>query len=276
VTFSLVACDLEARQWGVSVASKFPAVGAVVPWARGDVGAIATQSYANVSYGPDGLELLTGGASAQQVIDRLTAADPEREQRQLGVVDASGGSASFSGTQCMDWAGGRTGPCYAAQGNILAGPQVVDALVETFLATPGPLAVRMLAALLAADRAGGDRRGRQGAAVIVRQTDAGYGGNNDILLDLRVDDHADPVPELIRVHGVYDLLFGQTPSDQFLPLEGELGDEVRGLLGGLGHDSLPAWAGVENLEERLDPAGGAIDPQVLDALRSAATAQIQR
>jgi uncharacterized Ntn-hydrolase superfamily protein len=276
VTFSLVACDLEARQWGVSVASKFPAVGAVVPWARGDVGAIATQSYANVSYGPDGLELLAGGASAQEVIDRLTAADPEREHRQLGVVDAGGGSASFSGTQCMDWAGGRTGPCYAAQGNILAGPQVVDALVETFLATPGPLAVRMLEALLAADRAGGDRRGRQGAAMIVRQTDAGYGGNNDILLDLRVDDHADPVPELIRVHGVYDLLFGQTPPDQFLPLEGELSDEVQGLLEGLGHDSLPAWAGIENLEERLDPAGATIDPKVLDALRAAATAQIQR
>lgn len=270
MTFSLVACDLEARQWGVAVASKFPAVGAVVPWARGDVGAVATQSYANVTYGPAGLELLTGGVSAQETIDRLIAPDPEREQRQLGVVDAGGGSASFSGTQCMDWAGGRTGPCYAAQGNILAGPQVVDALVEMFLATRGPLAVRMLAALLAADRAGGDRRGRQGAAVIVRQTGAGYGGNNDILLDLRVDDHADPVPELIRVHGVYDLLFGQTPREQFLPLEGELGDEVRGLLAGLGHDSLPAWAGVQNLEERLDPSGGTIDPAVLDALRSAA------
>jgi uncharacterized Ntn-hydrolase superfamily protein len=272
VTFSLVACDLEARQWGVSVASKFPAVGAVVPWARGDVGAIATQSYANVTYGPDGLALLTAGGSAQDTLDRLIAADPEREQRQLGVVDAAGGSASFSGTQCMDWAGGRTGPCYAAQGNILAGPQVVDALVETFLATPGSLAVRMLAALLAADRAGGDRRGRQGAAVIVRQTDAGYGGNNDILLDLRVDDHPDPVPELIRVHGVYDLLFGQTPREQFLPLEGDLGDEVSGLLAGLGHGTLPEWAGVENLEERLDPAGGTIDPKVLDALRSAAAA----
>jgi uncharacterized Ntn-hydrolase superfamily protein len=176
----------------------------------------------------------------------------------------------------MDWAGGRTGPCYAAQGNILAGPQVVDALVETFLATPGPLAERMLAALLAADRDGGDRRGRQGAAVVVRQTGAGYGGNNDILLDLRVDDHPDPVPELIRVHGVYDLLFGQTPRDQFVPLEGDLYDEVRGLLAGLGHGSLPEWAGIENLEERLDPAGGSIDPKVLDALRSAATAQVQR
>ena len=270
MTFSLVACDLEARQWGVTVASKFPAVGAVVPWARGDVGAVATQSYANVSYGPEGLGMLATGLSAQQTLERLTAADAEREQRQLGVVDAKGDSATFSGSACMDWAGGRTGPCFAAQGNILAGPEVVDVLVETFLATTGFLAERMLAALLAADRAGGDRRGRQGAAVIVRQTGAGYGGNNDILIDLRVDDHQDPVPELIRIHSVHDLLFGHTPPERFLPLEGDLGAEVQGLVSSLGHDSLAAWAGVENLEERLDPAGTSIDPEVLKALRAAA------
>ncbi len=270
MTFSLVACDLEARQWGVAVASKFPAVGAVVPWARGDVGAIATQSYANVTYGPDGLELLRSGLSAQETVDRLIAPDDEREQRQLGVVDATGGSATFSGTGCMDWAGGRTGPCFAAQGNILVGPEVVDQLADTFLSTEGPLARRLLAALLAADRAGGDRRGRQGAAMIVRQTDGGYGGNNDILVDLRVDDHQDPVPELIRVHGVYDLLFGHTPKAQYLPLEGDLGAEVQRLVTSLGHDSLADWAGVENLEERLDPDGASIDPEVLKALRAAA------
>ena len=129
----------------------------------------------------------------------------------------------------------------------------------------------MLAALLAADRAGGDRRGRQGAAVMVRQTGAGYGGNNDILIDLRVDEHEDPVPELIRIHGVYDLLFGHTPPEQFLPLEGKLAAEVDRLVSGLGHGSLPDWAGVENLEERLDPAGASIDPEVLKALRAAAT-----
>jgi uncharacterized Ntn-hydrolase superfamily protein len=269
MTFSLVACDLETRQWGVSVASKFPAVGAVVPWARGDVGAVATQSYANVRYGPDGLELLASGSSAEQALERLTAADDQRDQRQLGIVDSQGRSATFSGAACMDWAGGRSGPCYAAQGNILAGPQVVDALVETFLATGGSLAERLLAALLAADRAGGDRRGRQGAAVMVRQTGGGYGGNNDILIDLRVDDHADPVPELIRIHGVYDLLFGRTPAHQFLPLEGELAEEVRRRVTGLGHASLDEWASVANLEERLDPDGDAIDPQVLQALRAA-------
>jgi uncharacterized Ntn-hydrolase superfamily protein len=270
MTFSLVACDLEARQWGVSVASKFPAVGAVVPWARGDVGAIATQSYANVAYGPDGLELLGSGLSAKETVERLIGADDQREQRQLGVVDTQGQSATFSGSGCMDWAGGRTGPCFAAQGNILAGPQVVDALADTFLATEGSLAQRMLAALLAADRAGGDRRGRQGAAVMVRQTDGGYGGNNDILIDLRVDDHEDPVPELIRIHGVYDLLFGHTPPEQFLPLEGDLATEVDRLVSHLGHSSLMEWASVENLEERLDPADASIDPEVLKALRTAA------
>jgi uncharacterized Ntn-hydrolase superfamily protein len=170
----------------------------------------------------------------------------------------------------MDWAGGRTGPCFAAQGNILAGPQVVEALADTFLATEGSLTQRMLAALLAADRAGGDRRGRQGAAVMVRQTDGGYGGNNDILIDLRVDDHEDPVPELIRIHGVYDLLFGHTPPEQFLPLEGDLATEVDRLVSHLGHSSLIEWASVENLEERLDPADASIDPEVLKALRTAA------
>ncbi|HVI34797.1 MAG TPA: DUF1028 domain-containing protein, partial [Gaiellales bacterium] len=169
MTFSLVACDLEARQWSVAVASKFPCVGAVVPWVRGDVGAIATQAAANVSYGPDGLERLAAGGSAQATLDALTEADAGTDERQLGIVDAQGGSATHTGAHCMDWAGGRAGPCFAAQGNILAGPQVVDALVETFAATGGSLADRMAAALFAADRAGGDRRGRQAAALVVRQ-----------------------------------------------------------------------------------------------------------
>ena len=174
MTFSLVACDLDAGEWGISVASKFLAVGAVVPWARGDVGAIATQSYANVSYGPDGLALLGGGADARTTLDRLVADDAGRDQRQVGIVDAAGGSATFTGSGCFEWAGGRTGPCHAAQGNILAGPQVVDALVDTFLATDGPLVERLLAALAAADTAGGDRRGRQSACVVVRRTGGGY------------------------------------------------------------------------------------------------------
>jgi len=267
MTFSLVACDLEARQWGVAVASKFPCVGAVVPWVRGDVGAIATQAAANVSYGPDGLERLAAGSSAQAALDALTGADAGTDERQLGIVDGQGGSATHTGAQCMDWAGGRSGPGFAAQGNILAGPQVVDALVDTFAATGGALADRMAAALLAADRAGGDRRGRQAAALVVRETGAGYGGNNDILIDLRVDDHPDPVPEMIRILGIHQLLFGKTPAEEFLPLEGALADEVSRLLADRGFDSLDAYAGVENLEERMWPDGSRIDPAVLEILR---------
>ena len=272
MTFSLVACDREKGQWGVVVASKFLAVGAVVPWAKADVGAVATQAFANLTYGPGGLDLLASGASAQETIDRLTAADADFEQRQIGVVDAKGGSASFSGSGCFTWAGGRAGAGYAAQGNLLAGPQVVAALAETFEATEGPLVERMLAALQAGDEAGGDRRGRQSAAVIVRQTGGGYGGNNDILIDLRVDDHPDPVTELQRLYAIQDLLFGRTPDANLIPLE-QVQAEVSELLGKVGYggeleSGLREWAGMENLEERL--YDGRIDPVVLRALRERA------
>jgi uncharacterized Ntn-hydrolase superfamily protein len=270
VTFSLVACDLDAGEWGVSVASKFLAVGAVVPWARGDVGAIATQSYANVTYGPKGLALLAGGADARSALDRLIADDADRDQRQAGIVDAAGGSATFTGSACFDWAGGRSGPCFAAQGNILAGSQVVEALADTFAGTEGPLAERLLAALAAGDAAGGDRRGRQSACVIVRRTGAGYGGNNDVLIDLRVDDHADPVAELQRLYSLHDLYFGRTPEDRMIPLA-EVRAEVTERLAKLGFDgsteeALRAWAGRENLEERLRE--NRIDPVLLKALRA--------
>jgi uncharacterized Ntn-hydrolase superfamily protein len=272
VTFSLVACDREKGQWGVVVASKFLAVGAVVPWAKADVGAVATQAFANLTYGPGGLDLLASGASAQETIDRLTAADADFEQRQIGVVDAKGGSASFSGSGCFTWAGGRAGEGYAAQGNLLAGPPVVAALADTFEATEGPLVERMLAALQAGDEAGGDRRGRQSAAVIVRQTGGGYGGNNDILIDLRVDDHPDPVTELQRLYAIQDLLFGRTPEANLIPLE-QVQAEVSELLGKVGYggeleSGLREWAGMENLEERL--YDGRIDPVVLRALRERA------
>jgi uncharacterized Ntn-hydrolase superfamily protein len=270
VTFSLAACDLEARQWGVAVASKFPSVGAFCPWARGDVGAVATQSFVNVMFGPDGLDRLEAGGTAEAVLEALLAADDQPEERQVGIVDAQGGSATFTGPGCFDWAGGTAGPCYAAQGNVLAGPQVIDALVETFATEEGSLADRMTAALLAGDRAGGDRRGRQSAALVVRQAGGGYGGNNDILLDLRVDDHPDPVPELIRLLGIHTLLFGKSPPEEFLPLEGELGEEVRALVERTGTRSLEEWAGVENLEERLWPDGSRIDPVVLRLLRETA------
>jgi uncharacterized Ntn-hydrolase superfamily protein len=272
VTFSLAACDREQRQWGVVVASKFLAVGAFVPWARAEAGAVATQAFANISYGPAGLELLAGGATAQETIDRLTAADADFEERQIGVVDAAGGGASFTGTGCFDWAGGRAGDGYAAQGNLLAGPAVVAALADTFESTEGPLVERMLAALAAGDSAGGDRRGRQSAAVIVRQAGEGYGGNNDLLIDLRVDDHPDPVTELQRLYSIQNLLFGRTPDDQLIPLE-QVRAELSDLLERVGYGGdmevgLRRWAGMENLEERLSP--GRIDPVVLGALRERA------
>ncbi len=269
MTFSLVACDLDARQWGVAVASKFPSVGALCPWARGEVGAVATQSFVNVMFGPDGLDRLAAGGAAEEVLEALLAADGQPEERQVGIVDVNGGSATFTGPGCFDWAGGRAGPCYAAEGNVLAGPQVIDALVDTFTGTAGSLGERLAAALLAGDRAGGDRRGRQSAAMIVRQAGGGYGGNNDILLDLRVDDHADPVPELGRLLDIHMLLFGKTPPDEFLALEGDLADEVASLVTRSGHASLEEWAAVENLEERLWPDGSRIDPVVLRVLRDA-------
>jgi len=269
VTFSLVAADVDAGQWGVVVASKFLAVGAVVPWAVADVGAVATQALAKVTYGPDGIQLLRDGKAADEVVGILTAADPGAADRQLGVVDGKGRGATFTGDACMDWAGGRAGDGYAAQGNILTGAAVVDALAETFESTEGPLAERLLAALAAGDAAGGDRRGRQSAALIVRQARAGYGGDNDIAIDLRVDDHPDPITEIQRLYHLHDLLFGTTPDDELLPIEqveGELSQRLA-LLGYTGDpvDALNAWAGTENLEERLHE--GKIDPVVLRVLR---------
>lgn len=263
MTFSLVATA--DQQWGVAVASKFLAVGAAVPAARHGVGAIATQSFANLAYRPDGLHLLNRGMSAQQTLDALTAADELREQRQAGVVDRDGGAATFTGAQCNAWAGGRTGDGWAAQGNILTGPEVVDALADTFTTEQGTLAERLAAALLAADRAGGDRRGRQSAVLLVVSENGGYGGGSDVLVDLRVDDHPDPVLELQRLLSLHDLYFGK--PKEVLPLEGELATEVADRLARLGYPTLDAWAGVENYEERM--VAGGIDPVVLDKLREA-------
>jgi uncharacterized Ntn-hydrolase superfamily protein len=271
-TYSIAACDLEARQWGVAVQSKFLAAASVVSWAEARAGAVATQAYANPRYGPEGLALLRAGAPAQDVVDRLTQADEGREHRQLGVVDARGGSASFTGAECADWAGGRCGPGYAAQGNILVSGETVDALAATFEATAGrPLAERLLACLAAAQAAGGDRRGQQSAGLLVVEPDGGYGGLSDVVVDLRVDDHEAPVAELARLHGLHQELFGKTPEEEWLPLDEELAAEVRGRLARLGHDgdleqALFRWAGAANLEERIGPTDR-IDPVVLAALR---------
>jgi uncharacterized Ntn-hydrolase superfamily protein len=271
-TYSIAACDLEAGQWGVAVQSKFLAAGSLVPWAEPGVGAIATQAYANPRYGPDGLRLLREGLPAAEVVERLTAADEGRDHRQLGVVDGEGRSASFTGGECNEWAGGRAGPSYAAQGNILVSGATVDALADTFEGrTNLPLADRLLECLAAAQAAGGDRRGQQAAGLLVVERDGGYAGLSDVVVDLRVDDHERPVEELRRIHGLHREIFGKTPRERWLPVDEALGRELRERLERLGYggelsDALFRWAGNENYEERVDGAER-IDPVVLAAIR---------
>lgn len=266
-TYSICACDLAASQWGVAVQSKFLAVGSVVPWAQPLVGAIATQAYANPRYGPDGLALLRDGLPAKEVVRRLTDADPGRAERQLGLVDARGRSAAYTGAECNEWAGHRAGPGYAAQGNILASAEVVDALAETFEATADePLAERLLACLDAAQAAGGDRRGQQSAALLVVGPEQGYAGLSDVFVDLRVDDHDRPLEELRRLYRIHRELFGRTPRSQWIEVDDTLRAELQERLARLGFERLADWAGEENLEERVD-GEDAIDPVVLERLR---------
>jgi uncharacterized Ntn-hydrolase superfamily protein len=268
-TYSIAACDLGAGHWGVAVQSKFLAVGAIVPWAEPHVGAVATQAYANPRYGPEGLALLREGRSAEDVVAALTGADEGRAERQVGVVDGRGGAATFTGEECLEWAGGRTGEGYAAQGNILVSAETVDALAETFTAHEGlPLAERLLESLAAAQAAGGDKRGQQSASLLVVGRDGGYGGLSDSIVDLRVDDHPQPVEELRRLYGLHDQLFGRTPREQWIPVDDALRAELQERLGRLGYDHLEDWAGVANLEERVE-GEDAIDPVVLEALRRA-------
>jgi len=271
-TYSIVACDPEASQWGVATQSKFLAVGSVVPWAAAEIGAIATQSYANPQYGPDGLALLRQGLSADDVVKRLTEADDGRAQRQLGIVDAHGGAATFTGSECHDWAGGRTGDGFAAQGNILVSAETVDALAETFEATAGkPLVERLLDCLDAAQTAGGDRRGQQSAALLVVEKDAGYAQLSDVVVDLRVDDHERPLEELRRLYLLHDALFGRTPKEEWLDVNDVLRSELTERLATIGYAgelerAFTDWAGAENYEMRVEGVER-IDPVVLDALR---------
>ena len=270
-TYSIAACDLDAGQWGVATQSKFLAVGSVVPWAEPRVGAIATQAYANPRYGSEGLGLLREGLSAEEVVQRLTAADEGRDQRQLGVVDREGRSASFTGAECLDWAGGRTGPCYAAQGNILVSAATVDAIAETFESLTGTLAERLLDCLDAAQAAGGDRRGQQSAALLVVEQDGGYAKLSDTIVELRVEDHELPLTELRRLYRLHEALFGETPRDEWLTVDDALANELRQRLAKLGYDgeledALNKWAGNANLEERVDGVAE-IDPIVLEELR---------
>lgn len=272
MTFSIVASNTDGSAWGVAVASKFLAVGAAVPAAEVGAGALATQALANLSYRGEGLELLRAGRSAAEVCAALTGADNEREHRQLGVVDRAGGAASVTGSACHAWAGGVSGAGYAIQGNILTGPDVIAAMERTWLESPpdAPLPARLLAALLAGDASGGDRRGRQSAALLVVSPGGGYGGLSDVAVDLRVDDAPQPVPELHRLLDLHDLYFGSPDPATLLPLEGDLAGEVRSLLARVGHPDLASWAGVENYEMRL--VEGRVDPLVLAKLREAAAA----
>jgi uncharacterized Ntn-hydrolase superfamily protein len=271
-TYSVVACDHDAGQWGVGVQSKFLAVGSVVPWAEPHVGAIATQSYANPRFGPEGLALLRQGRSAEEVVATLTSADEDRAQRQVGIVDGHGRAATFTGDECHDWAGGRTGDGYAAQGNILVSEVTVDALALTFESNAHlELAERLVECLAAAQTAGGDRRGQQSASLLVVEKDAGYGKLSDTVVDLRVDDHPRPVAELRRLLALHQELFGVTPQEDWLDVDEALAAELRERLARLGYQddlgrAFVNWAGTENLEERVEGMER-IDPVVLGALR---------
>lgn len=272
MTFSVVARSADGRALGVAVASKFLGVGAAVPAAEVGAGAVATQALANLAYRPDGLALLRDGTDAAEVVRTLTDSDEQRAQRQLGVVDAAGGAASFTGADCQAYAGSRTGDGLAVQGNILVGPEVLDAMVAAWEGSDpaARLGRRLLAALVAGDGAGGDRRGRQSAALLVVSPAGGYGGTSDIEVDLRVDDHPSPVDELARLLDLHDLYFGRPDPETLLPLEGELAAEVDRLVTALGRASFREWVGVENFEDR--DVDGSIDPVVLDRLRAAAAA----
>ncbi len=278
-TFSIVACDLRSQAWGIAVASKFPAVGAVVPWAKARTGAIATQSLANTTFGPRGLELMASGLSAEETLSKLLTRDRGREDRQVGLVDAKGKAASFTGKSCSAWAGGLTGPSYAIQGNILAGAEVVSEMEHAFLEAKGDLPERLFASLERGSRAGGDRRGRQSAALLVVKQKSGYGGYNDRWIDCRVDDHLNPIGRLGELLELHRLYFGKSSRSQKVKLEGKVVKDIQIIMKGLGYytpthgdyddstrEAFRAFIDNENFEERANPDGGWIDRPVLEYL----------
>lgn len=274
MTFSIVACDMDEQSWGVAVASKFPAVGAVVPFARAGAGAIATQSFANTSFGPRGLELMENGLPAMDALEQLLMDDADKELRQVGLVDAKGGSATFTGSGCFAWAGGLTGEGYAIQGNILASGKVVPAMEKAFLKANGNLPARLFAALRAGDRAGGDRRGHQSAAIYVVKPKGGYGGYLDRWIDYRVDDHDDPVPRLGELLEMHELYFGKSPESDHLQIKGRILEHLTLILKQEGYlkkniefkEAFNAFIGNENFEERADSNAKWIDRPVLKYL----------
>ncbi|WP_322799874.1 DUF1028 domain-containing protein [Thermoflexus sp.] len=279
-TFSIVAFDPARQEWGVAVASKFLAAGAVVPWARAGAGAVATQSYANTRFGPEGLARMAQGLSAEETLAALLAEDPEREKRQVGLVDRQGRAAAFTGSECLPWAGHRIGEGFCCQGNLLVDERTLEAMAEAFVNASGELADRLVAALLAGDRAGGDRRGRQSAAILVVREGGGYGGFNDRYMDLRVDDDPDPVVKLRDLVELHHLYFGTPRPEDLLPIDEALAREIQRLLRHTGHYSgeitgvydeatrraLETLFGIENLEERWQP-GDRIDRVAWEFLR---------
>lgn len=280
-TFSIVAADLAAGDLGIAVASKFLACGAVVPWASAGAGAVATQSFANTAYGPDGIGMMREGLSAQEALARLLAEDADHDLRQVGLVDARGGAAAHTGPGCHAWAGHHVGDGFACQGNILVGRETVDAMAAAFRNAKGELAGRLAAALAAGEKAGGDKRGRQASAIYVVRPKGGYGGMNDVLVDLRVDDHPEPVTELRRLLDLRNLYFGTSPTSEQLKIEGAVLADLRRVMKSRGFyagdeagswdeptkRALDAFIASENFEERVDLKNRTIDAPVLAHLR---------
>ena len=280
-TFSIVARDPENGDLGIAVASKFLAVGAVVPWAEAATGAVATQSWANTAFGPNGLALMRDGATAAEALGRLLAEDDGREHRQVGLVDAGGGAAAHTGAECSDWAGHRIGDGYTCQGNILAGSEVLESMATALERATGALSVRLLEALAAGDAAGGDRRGKQAAALLVVREGGGYLGLGESLVDLRVDDHAAPIDELRRLLALNELFRGTSPVSDKLPIDAALLRELQALLAAQGYYAgepsgewddatrvaMAAFIGAENLEERTDLEKRTIDAPALAYVR---------
>jgi uncharacterized Ntn-hydrolase superfamily protein len=274
MTYSILGYDPEEKEWGIAVQSKFLGVGSVVPFAKAGVGAVATQSYANTSYGPHALQLMEEGKTAEEALDIITKDDPERPLRQVGLIDAGGNPSTFTGEGCYDWAGGQTGKHFAAQGNILVDENTVKAMADTFESTTGSLAERLLHALDAGQIAGGDSRGMQSAALLVVKESGGYGGFNDRYIDLRVDDHASPIKELKRIYLMHQLYFKESEPGRVVLLEGEIHDDLERELTRLGyakerqslHQSLKDYLHTENFEMR-EQDENYIDLDVLDYMK---------
>jgi uncharacterized Ntn-hydrolase superfamily protein len=272
MTFSIVARSADGESWGVAVASKFLAVGSAVPAAVAGVGAVATQADANVAYKGLALAHLDEGATASVALHRLLEEDEGRADRQVGIVDLEGGAASHTGQQCIPWAGGVTGDGYAIQGNCLAGAEVVDSMEQAWLESDpdAPLSDRLLAALAAGDAAGGDKRGRQSAAILVVKDGAGYGGLDDVAVDLRVDDHTTPIDELARLLNLNDLYLTASTEDEKVPIDEELLAELESFATAGGHRDFHAWVGTENYEMRVAPDLTWIDERILAIVRGSA------